>query len=137
MPQLVQQICLAETLNDKSYETYRPMSKGVSRNTGTRAATRERVRGSDGQFLPEGEERKPQTQERRRRRTERDYLARVVDTIGTREIQEVVQSIVQDATEGEPKVRTAAREWIGKYCLGNGRVPLTDIDAPPAIVRRR
>ena len=67
----------------------------------------------------------------------RDYLATVVDAIGTREVQEVVQSILKDANDGDPKVRTAAIEWIGNYCLGNGRVPLTDIDAPPAIVRRR
>lgn len=98
-----------------------------------------RARGSGGRFLSDGEHRKPQTEARRRRRTERDYLRRVVDTIDLDDVEQIARRIVEDAKgdDVDVKVVNAAREWLGKYLLGNARVPLDDCERRPAIVKRR
>ena len=113
------------------------MSNALTADSQGRAAYYVRSRGAGGRFLPDGEHRKPATQARRRRRTERDYLRRVVEVFGEDDVEQIVQAIKADAIDGDVKVRAAAREWIGKYILGGGRVPLDDIDRLPAIIRRR
>lgn len=98
------------------------------------------ARGPGGEFVTRGEKRKPATVERRRQLKERDYLRSVTAKVGREDIDAVAAAIVADAKGGEsvdPKTCNAAREWLGKYLLGNARVALDDCDDMPAIVRRR
>jgi hypothetical protein len=63
-----------------------------------------------------------------------------VAEIGQDELATVAKRIVSDAKgtgDVDVKVVNAAREWIGKYLLGNARVALDDCDDLPAIVKRR
>ena len=97
-----------------------------------------------GRFLRDGEEPAPKTAPRReakkRLRTERDYLRRIVSVFGEDDVEAVVRAIRDDAVgkgETDVKVVNAAREWIGKYLLGNARVSLDDVQRQPAIVKRK
>lgn len=115
------------------------MSKRLITDSRGRAAYCARGRGAGGRFLPDGEERKPATEARRRRRTERDYLRRVVEDFDLDDLAAIVEAIKTDAIgEGaDVKVVNAAREWVGKYILGNAKVTLEDVNNQPAIVKRR
>ena len=102
------------------------------------------ARDSDGRFARLGELEQPTTQgkrESRKRATkERDYLRSIVKVIGEDDLAGVARRIVTDAKgdgDVDVKVVNAAREWIGKYLLGNARVALDDCDDLPAIVKRR
>lgn len=111
------------------------------------AATRAgpaRTRDPDGRFLPRGARRTAKTERNveaaERLRTERDYLKRIVQVFGEDDVEAVVRAIRHDAVgEGDVdvKVVNAAREWIGKYLLGNARVSLDDVQRQPAIVKRK
>ena len=102
------------------------------------------ARDSTGRFATADDVEAPKTAGRREQRQratkERDYLRSIVKVIGEEDIAGVARRIVSDAKgEGETdvKVVNAAREWIGKYLLGNARVALDDCDDLPAIVKRR
>lgn len=102
------------------------------------------ARDADGRFARQGEREHPTTpakrEQRKRATKERDYLRSIVAIVGEEDIAGVAARIVKDAKgEGETdvKVVNAAREWIGKYLLGNARVALDDCDDLPAIVKRR
>lgn len=73
----------------------------------------------------------------RRKRNERSYLAAVINKISTDDIERVSEAIVEDAIDGDLKVRAAAREWIGKYVLGGGNVRPSDVIAPPVVRKSR
>ena len=102
------------------------------------------ARDSDGRFARLGDSEHPTTpakrESRKRATKERDYLRSIVKVIGEEDLAAVAARIVKDARgEGDVdvKVVNAAREWIGKYLLGNARVALDDCDDLPAIVKRR
>jgi len=96
-----------------------------------------RTRDNDGRFLKTGERRSPRTVANRKALKERDYLRSIVAEVGREDVVAVARAIVDDAKgkdDADVKVVNAAREWIGKYLLGNARVPLDDCDDMPAIV---
>ena len=100
------------------------------------------ARDSGGKFAVKGEEAKPDSPRRaqghKHIRTERDYMRRIVQEFSEDDIAAIIHSIKRDATgDADVKVVNAAREWVGKYLLGNARVTLEDIDSQPAIVKRR
>lgn len=72
-----------------------------------------------------------------RRRNERGYLAAVINRITDDDMTKVASAIVADAIDGDDKVRSAAREWLGKYVLGGGNVRPSDVEAPPVIRKSR
>jgi hypothetical protein len=79
-------------------------------------------------------------EQRQRSTKERDYLRSIVKRIGPAELTDVAARIVKDAKgdgDVDVKVVNAAREWIGKYLLGNARVALDDCDDMPGIVKRK
>ena len=111
----------------------KPIDRAI---TGPRDATT-RARDTDGRWLADGE-RSQKTERNRRALKERDYLRAIVERIGRDQLVEIAETIVSDAKgDADVKVVNAAREWIGKYLLGNARVSLDDCDALPAIVKRR
>jgi hypothetical protein len=73
----------------------------------------------------------------RRKRNERSYLAAVINRISTEDIARVSKAVVEDAIDGDLKVRAAAREWLGKYVLGGGNVRPSDVHAPPVVRKSR
>ncbi len=73
----------------------------------------------------------------RRKRNERSYLKAVINRISDSDIEKVSAAVVQDAIDGDLKVRAAAREWIGKYVLGGGNVRPSDVEAPPVVRKSR
>ena len=73
----------------------------------------------------------------RRKRNERSYLAAVINKISTADIERVSKAVVEDAVDGDLKVRAAAREWLGKYVLGGGNVRPSDVHAPPVVRKSR
>ncbi|MCK5652742.1 MAG: hypothetical protein KAJ42_15235 [Gemmatimonadetes bacterium] len=73
----------------------------------------------------------------RRKRNERSYLAAVINQISTDDIEKVAAACVQDAIDGDLKVRSAAREWLGKYALGGGNVRPSDVHSPPVVRKSR
>ena len=102
------------------------------------------ARDSAGRFARPGETEAPVTAARREYRQratkERDYLRAIVAKIGKQDLVGVASRIVADAKGGadvDVKVVNAARDWLGKYLLGNARVALDDCDDMPAIVKRR
>jgi hypothetical protein len=102
------------------------------------------ARDSAGRFARLDELEAPSTAGRREQRhratKERDYLRSIVKVIGEEDLASVAARIVKDARgdgDVDVKVINAAREWIGKYLLGNARVALDDCDDLPAIVKRR
>lgn len=107
------------------------------------AATRvgpARARDPDGRFLPRGARRTAKTERNRRRLNERDYLDSIVAEVGREDVARIARQIVADAEakdDTDVKVVNAAREWIGKYLLGNARVSLDDVQRQPAIVKRK
>ena len=102
-----------------------------------------RARDTNGRFRPSDEEPKPHTKVARKSakklRTERDYMRRIVETFDLSDIEAIVRAIKADAIgeNADPKVVNSAREWIGKYLLGNARLALDDCESMPAIVKRR
>lgn len=118
------------------------MSNGKDRAPGDTDRVLPRAR--DGRFACHGTEPASATVERRDRkrrlRTERDYLRRIVESFTESDALSIVEAIKADAIGGDgidPKTTNAAREWVGKYLFGNARVPLRDIDRTPAIVKRK
>lgn len=99
------------------------------------------AREANGRFAPAGTEALPATKRdeavRKRRLNERDYLNSIIAEVGRTDVAEIARTIVEDAKAGDDKVRNAAREWIGKYLLGNARVSLDDCERQPAIVKRK
>lgn len=102
------------------------------------------ARDSKGKFAVAGDEPKPDTARNRatkkRLRNERDYIRRIVETFELDDVEEICAAVKRDAIGGgdvDPKTTNAAREWIGKYLLGNARVSLDDCERRPAIVKRR
>lgn len=99
------------------------------------------AREANGRFAPAGTEATPTTKHdeavRKRRLNERDYLNSIIAEVGRTDVAEIARTIVEDAKAGDDKVRNAAREWIGKYLLGNARVSLDDCERQPAIVKRK
>jgi len=73
----------------------------------------------------------------RRKRNERSYLKAVINRISTEDIERVSKAVVQDAIDGDLKVRAAAREWLGKYVLGGGNLRPSDVHAPPVVRKSR
>jgi hypothetical protein len=118
------------------------MSNTVSRAPSHAQSALTRARGKNGRFQA-GEKKHPTTEPKRksakRLRNERDYLRAVVAAIGSEDVKRVAAQIVADAESADDaKVVNAAREWIGKYLLGNARTPLDDLQhKPPGIVKRR
>lgn len=94
-----------------------------------------------GRFARTGEEEAPRTaavrESKKRLRNERDYMRHIVERFELSEMEDIVATIKADAKTGDDKVRNAAREWIGKYLLGNARVSLDDCERQPAIVKRK
>jgi hypothetical protein len=102
------------------------------------------ARDPNGRFARVADVEAPRTPEvrrqKRRARTERDYMRRIVAELTESDVATVVASIKRDAVGGpecDPKTVNAAREWIGKYVLGNARFQLGDLNSTPAIVKRR
>ena len=100
------------------------------------------ARAPDGRYLPvetgdlpklKRDKRKTQAK-RKHQLTERDYLRAVTRMIKTDDIREVVGSLLTDAIDGDEKCRNAAREWLGKYVLGNGKESL-DLVLHPEVIR--
>ena len=113
-------------------------SKTIERSIGGRHDPLVRGRDADGRFLKDGEKSSPRTDRSKRALKERDYLRAIVDRIGRDQLVEIAETIVADAKgDADVKVVNAAREWIGKYLLGNARVALDDCDDLPAIVKRK
>jgi len=73
----------------------------------------------------------------RRKRNERNYLRAVINRITDSDIEKVTSAIIDDAIDGDVKVRAAAREWLGKYVLGGGNVRPSDVHAPPVVRKSR
>lgn len=101
-----------------------------------------RVRGANGKFLPVDPS-DPATIRRAKRkelaakrhiRTEREYLKTLARALDTEDVHNVVLAVVRDAIDGEEKCRNAAREWLGKYALGNGKESL-DLVLHPEVIR--
>jgi hypothetical protein len=94
-----------------------------------------------GRWLQEGETPAPRTEvvnrSKKKIRTERDYMRHIVQNFELSEMREILETIKADAKTGDDKVRNAAREWLGKYVLGNARVSLDDCERRPAIVKRK
>lgn len=102
------------------------------------------ARDSSGRFATTGEQpaasTKPRREQRQRALKERDYLRAIVAKVGRDDLVAVAAAIVRDAKgqdDADVKVVNAAREWVGKYLLGNARVALDDCDDLPAIVKRK
>ncbi len=120
------------------------MSERIDRAIGGSDVPIGPARESDGRFARVDELEAPKTagrrESRKRATKERDYLRSIVAEIGENELAGVARRIVSDAKgqgDTDVKVVNAAREWIGKYLLGNARVALDDCDDLPAIVKRR
>ena len=96
-----------------------------------------RARDEHGHFVAESGTPTAKTVKDRAYRTERNYLKSVVKAVGTNDVHAVAQAIVADALQGDEKCRNAAREWLGKYVLGGGKVSLEDIAYPQVITKRR
>ncbi len=112
-------------------------SKETGRAATVSRADNVRARDADGRWLAD-DERSHKTERNRRSLKERDYLRAIVAEIGRDELTAVARRIVEDAKgDADVKVVNAAREWLGKYLLGNARVALDDCDDLPAIVKRR
>lgn len=99
-----------------------------------------RAVGEKGALVPEEGEIALKTSTNRRTRIERRYLAKVADTIPEGDVEAMARQIMLDAKGAEgtdAKVINAAREWLRKVLLGDGRFSLEDLDVPPAVVRKR
>lgn len=114
------------------------MSDVDSRQIGGASELREKPRAQGGQFLPVATADK-RLAKRKRTPRETDYLRSVVGAVKQDDVRKVVLAIVQDAVGDGVDVKkvNAAREWLGKYILGGGRVQLQDVDCPPVIVKTR
>ena len=64
-----------------------------------------------------------------KRRTEREFLAAIVEEVSTDDAREIAVNVVKRAKEGDKD----ALAWIGKFLLGGGKVSLDDIANPPMI----
>ena len=64
-------------------------------------------------------------------RISQSYLAIIVSEIGIEDVQAVARRAVEDAKDGDAK----AREWLGKYVLGNGKLDLRDLSRPSILKR--
>lgn len=73
----------------------------------------------------------------RRKITERGYLRAVINRISSEDLERVAHAVVQDAIDGDVKIRAASREWIGKYILGGGNVRPSDVYCPPVVRKSR
>ncbi len=99
-----------------------------------------RARDTEGRWLPDGERPTAKTESNKRRLNERDYLSSIVAEVGRADVARIARQIVSDAEakdDTDVKVVNAAREWLGKYLLGNARVSLDDCERRPAIVKRK
>ncbi len=97
-----------------------------------------RTRDHDGKFLPTGQRRTRKTESNKRRLNERDYLRSIIAEVNREDVAEIARRIVDDAKgDADVKIVNAAREWVGKYLLGNARVSLEDCSRLPAIIKRR
>ncbi len=99
-------------------------------------------RGSGGRFEPPGEKALPRTKRdtavRKKTRTERDYLRRMIETFTLDDIEEMCRAVKADAiSSDDPKTTNAARELLFRALLGGGKVALSEVENPPAIVKRR
>lgn len=77
---------------------------------------------------------------RRHNLSERDYLRSMTRALETQDMRKVVLALVRDAVGGEdvdPKSTNAAREWLGKYALGNGKHSLDLVMNPEVIQGKR
>lgn len=101
-----------------------------------------RVRGANGQFMPTDPD-SPAALRRAKRKaqaakrhinTEREYLKTLARALDHEDVHNVVLAVVRDAIDGEEKCRNAAREWLGKYALGNGKESL-DLVLHPEVIR--
>ncbi len=72
-----------------------------------------------------------------RKITERGYLRAVINRISADDLEKVAKAVVEDAIDGDVKIRAASREWIGKYILGGGNVRPSDVYCPPVIRKSR
>lgn len=98
-----------------------------------------RARGEDGGLVPEGAQ-VPVTIKQRRMKGERKYMAQVAETFDDSDFEGLAKRIIEDAmgeSDADAKVVNAAREWLRKVALGDGRLSIEDLDYPPAIVKRR
>lgn len=117
----------------------------ITAQDGTLIRSYVRARGTDGQFLPAErgdsaalKRAKRKSQSRRRHLlTEKDYLKSMARQLDTVDIRRVVASLVKDAVDGEDKRCNAAREWLGKYALGNGKHSLDLVMNPEVIQGKR
>ena len=69
---------------------------------------------------------------RARKRTEKEFLAAVVETIDTNDIQAMVKQIMVEAMGNGANARDA-RNWLGRFIFGGGKISLQDVANPPVI----
>ena len=67
-----------------------------------------------------------------RTRTSHSYLRTIIDEIDMNDCRAVARKVLDQAIDGDPK----ARDWIGKYVLGNGKVSLADLSCPSILARK-
>lgn len=68
---------------------------------------------------------------KRKARTAQSYLKAVVGQITRAQMKALANKVMEQAMKGDPK----AREWLGKYVLGNGKFDLRDLGAPSILKR--
>ncbi len=105
-------------------------------------STTEIARETNGHFARSQEKEHHENQTKRaskkRLRTERDYLRALIQEFSLEDIAQMAAAIKSDAIDGEdPRVKNAAREMIFRGLLGGGKVQLSDVERPPAIIKRR
>ncbi len=111
-------------------------------------ATYAPIRNTGGKFLPVEASDPPALKraklsaraKRRHSLSERDYLRGMTRELDTKDMRRVVAALVRDAVGGEdsdPKTTNAAREWLGKYALGNGKHSLDMVMNPEVIHGKR
>lgn len=68
-----------------------------------------------------------------KRRTEREYLLALVEELSTNDVREIARAVVEQAKGGDKD----ARDWLGKYLFGAGRLSPTELYHPSMIRKTR
>ena len=71
------------------------------------------------------------SKDKKKRILSQSYLAAICSEVNMNDIKAVARKVIEDAKDGDAK----AREWLGKYILGNGRTDLRELGSPSILKR--
>ncbi len=69
----------------------------------------------------------------KRRHIERDFIIALLEEFGPDDIRQIMQAVKRRAIDGD----AAALKFLSLHILGNGRVPLSEVEHPSMIRRTR